>query len=77
MIAIYVDIFKNITTTYIIPDKKNEKIENNNTYYLFINTTISSSCGKGQYYDPLKYSLCLTKLKIKFFEKNNMQTMPF
>ena len=55
ILAIYVDIFKNIDTSYIIPDKKNEKIENNNTYYLFINTTISSSCGKGQYYDPTKY----------------------
>jgi hypothetical protein len=46
ILAIYIDIFKNIDTTYIIPNDKNERIENNNTYYLFINTTISSSAAK-------------------------------
>ena len=53
-IAIYIDIFKNIDITNIIPNNKNEKIENNNTYYLFIPTSIASSCYEGEYYDPSK-----------------------
>ena len=53
-LAIYIDIFKNIDTTYIIPNNKNEKIENNNTYYLFIPSKIASSCDYGEYYDPSK-----------------------
>ena len=60
ILAIYIDVFKNIDTTYIIPNK-NEKVENN-TYYLFIPTTISSSCDYGEFYDPLKYFFFLFKL---------------
>ena len=54
ILAIYVDIFMNTNTTYIIANGKNERIENN-TYYLYIPTTISSNCGEGQYYHSSKY----------------------
>ena len=55
ILEIYVEIFKNVDTTYIIPNNKNEKIENNNTYLLFIPILISQKCGLDQYYDPSKY----------------------
>ena len=64
-IAIYFDIFKNIDITYIIPNHKNENIENNNTYYLFIPTTIASSCDNGEYYDSSKY-ICYLKSNNNF-----------
>ena len=54
ILAIYTDIFKNVNTSNLILDNKNEKIEND-TYFLFINATISSSCDEGQYHDSNKY----------------------
>ena len=59
ILTIYVDIFKNIDTTYIIPNDKNEKIENNNTYYLYIPISISSSCSYGQYYESSQYFIII------------------
>ena len=60
ILAIYVNFFTNMTGfTKIIANGKNEKIDNN-TYYLYIPTTISSSCGEGQYYYSSKYFICLT-----------------
>ena len=61
------NFFTNINTTYFIANNKNEEIENN-TYYLYIPTTISSSCGEGQYYLSSKYFHCFKVYKIKIYE---------
>ena len=53
ILAIYIDVLKNIDKTYTIPIK-NEIIDND-TYYLFIPLSFSQNCNSGQYYDPIKY----------------------
>ena len=57
ILAIYIAIFENNNSTYITANYKNEKIENNNTYYVFIPASVSSSCNDGQYYDSSQYFL--------------------
>ena len=62
--------------TKITANGKNEKIDNN-TYYLYIPTTISSSCGEGQYYDSSKYFIFLSVIKINYLWRYTCVECPF
>ena len=52
---VYVNILQKVDKNYIIPTK-NEMIDENNTYYLFIPINLSRNCSLGQYYDSSKYA---------------------